>query len=49
MGLGMSGMLYQLFNGVDPDDYKVKINLKDEVTDEVFDSVIYPDALEEVE
>ncbi|WP_277585432.1 hypothetical protein [Psychrobacillus antarcticus] len=45
----MSVLLYQLFNGVDSDDYKVKINSKDEVSGEVFDSVIYPDALEEVE
>ncbi|GLB61713.1 hypothetical protein [Cytobacillus sp. NCCP-133] len=46
-GLGLSGMFYQLFNGVDPEDYEVKILVKDTATGEVFNEVIYPDALEE--
>lgn len=46
-GLGLSGMYYQLFNGADSEDYQVKIMVKDQATDEVFDEVVYPDALEE--
>ncbi|WP_078433811.1 hypothetical protein [Metabacillus halosaccharovorans] len=46
-GLGISGMYYQLYNGVDPDDYKVTISLKDEASQEVFDEIVYPDDLEE--
>ncbi|MCS0674530.1 hypothetical protein [Cytobacillus firmus] len=46
-GLGLSGMFYQLFNGVDPEEYKVKILVKDTATGEVFDEIIYPDAMEE--
>ncbi|MBX9975137.1 hypothetical protein [Cytobacillus firmus] len=46
-GLGLSGMFYQLFNGVGPEDYEVKILVKDTATGEVFDEVIYPDAMEE--
>lgn len=48
-GLGMSGMMYQLYNGVDPENYKVIIFLKDEATQEVFDEMVYPDDLEEEE
>ncbi|MED4229396.1 hypothetical protein, partial [Neobacillus cucumis] len=45
LGLGMSGMMYQLFTGVKPEDYKVTIDVKDEATQKVFDQVVYPDAL----
>ncbi|SHR48487.1 Uncharacterised protein [Mycobacteroides abscessus subsp. abscessus] len=48
-GLGLSGMYYQLFNGADSEDYQVKIMVKDQVTGEVFEEVVYPDALEEEE
>lgn len=48
-GLGLSGMYYQLFNGTDAEDYQVKISVKDQASGEVFDEVIYPDALEEEE
>jgi len=44
--LAISGMYYQLFNGVSPDKYKVIINLKDEATGELFNSITYPDDLE---
>ncbi|MFC4022344.1 hypothetical protein ACFOUV_00770 [Oceanobacillus longus] len=47
--LGMSGMLYQLFDGASPDDYNVTISLEDAATGEVFDTVNYPEALEEAE
>lgn len=46
-GIGLSGMFYQLFNGVDPVEYEVKILVKDTATGEVFDEIIYPDAMEE--
>ena len=47
LGLGISGLYYQLFDGVDPDDYKVTIHLENAETGEVFDTIVYPDALEE--
>lgn len=47
-GLGLQGSMYQMFNGANPEDYKVTVSVKDEVTGEVFDEVIYPDALEEM-
>lgn len=49
IGLGMSGMMYQLYNGVDPDKYKVTINIKDQATNKVFDTLVYPDDLEDEE
>ncbi|MGG1674175.1 hypothetical protein ACIFOT_00325 [Neobacillus sp. NRS-1170] len=47
LGLGMSGMMYQLFNGVDPNHYKVTIYIKDQASQKVFDQIVYPDALKE--
>lgn len=40
-------MYYQLFEGVDPEDYKVVVDLKDQDTEEVYDTIVYPDALDE--
>lgn len=48
-GLGLSGMYYQLFNGAGEEDFRVKIMVKDQATDEVFEEVVYPDALEQEE
>ncbi|MGS2778731.1 hypothetical protein ACVBAX_15295 [Robertmurraya sp. GLU-23] len=48
-GLGLSGMYYQLFNGAGEEDYRVKIMVKDQATNEVFEEVVYPDDLEEEE
>jgi len=48
-GLGFSGMYYQLFSGVDPENYEVKIRVEDAATKETIDEVIYPDAWEEME
>jgi len=48
-GLALSGMYYQLFDGVDPKEYEVKIFLKDAATDEIFNETVYPEALEEEE
>ncbi|NMD72624.1 hypothetical protein HHO41_20510 [Bacillus sp. DNRA2] len=47
LGLGFSGMYYQLFNGIDVDHLKVTIFVKDGATGEVFDEIVYPDALED--
>ncbi|WP_428912354.1 hypothetical protein [Niallia sp. Krafla_26] len=49
LGLGLQGSMYQLFNGADPENYRVTISTKDEATQEVFSEVIYPDALEDLE
>ncbi|MEA0565054.1 hypothetical protein [Lysinibacillus irui] len=46
-GLGLAGMYYQLFNGAEVDDYKVSVNFKDESNGEVFDTIVYPDDLNE--
>lgn len=47
MTLGMSGMIYQIYDGADPEKYSVTISMKDEATGEVFDEIVYPDALDE--
>jgi hypothetical protein len=49
IGFGMSGMMYQMFNGTEADDAKVTIFVKDEATQEIFDETVYPDALEDSE
>lgn len=41
-GLGLSGCFYQVFNGADPENYNVKITIKDEATQEVISEVNYP-------
>jgi len=45
MGLAIVGMYYQLFNGMDPEKFKVTVNFKDEANGDVFNSVVYPDDL----
>lgn len=45
--LAIGGMYYQALNGTNGENAKVTIELKDEETGEIFDSVVYPDALEE--
>jgi len=47
LGLGISSLYYQLFNGISPDKYKVTIYFKNVETGEIFGDVVYPDALEE--
>lgn len=47
MGLGMMGMYYQVFNGVDAENTKVEINVQDEATSEVFETMVFPDDMEE--
>lgn len=47
MGLGMMGMYYQVFDGEDAENTKVEINVQDEATSEIFETVVFPDDLEE--
>lgn len=47
LGLGMSGAMYQIFNGADPDDYHVKITIKDASTQEIIGEFNYPEDLKE--
>lgn len=46
-GLAITGMYYQLFNGVDPEKYKVTVIFKDESNGEVINTIVYPDDLNE--
>ncbi|SHF95359.1 hypothetical protein [Ornithinibacillus halophilus] len=48
-GLGIYGGYYQIFNGVDPDDYKVTIYTIDQETQEDIGTLIIPDDLEDLE
>lgn len=45
LALGMQGMYYQMFDGVDEDDAKVTVIIKDADTDETINTIIYPDSL----
>ncbi len=47
ISLGIVGMYYQLFNGADSNEYTVTIFIQDETSNEVFDTIVYPDAFEE--
>lgn len=49
VGLAMSGMYYQVFDGVDAEDSKVVVNLEDEATGEHYSEVVYPDAFDDIE
>lgn len=45
-GLGISAMFYQLFDGVQSDNLSVTIDVADFETGEVFNTVVYPDDLD---
>lgn len=45
LGLYISSAYYQLFSGVDQNSLKTTILLKNADTGEIFDTIIYPDAL----
>lgn len=45
--LGMSGMLYQVYEGKEMKSSKVTISVIDEATEEVVDTYVYPDDMEE--
>ncbi|WP_155590468.1 hypothetical protein [Lysinibacillus cavernae] len=46
-GLALTGMYYQLFNGVDEGNNKVTVIFKDESNGEVINTIVYPDDLKE--
>jgi len=48
LGLAIQSMYYQTFDGVSEKDYKTTIKMKDTETSEIFDTIVYPDALEEL-
>ncbi|QHJ72283.1 hypothetical protein [Planococcus halotolerans] len=45
--LGMSGSFYQVYDIADADSFEVVIEMADAETGEVFDTITYPEALEE--
>lgn len=47
MGVGMSAMMYQVFDGVEGEDLSVLIHLKDAATGKVFDTVVFPDDMDQ--
>ena len=47
LGLAITGLYYQLFSGVDPEQYKVTVIFKNEANDEVINTIVYPDDLNE--
>lgn len=49
LGIGITGMMYQLYDGASPDDYDVTINVKDSKSDEVFDTIHYPEDMQTME
>jgi len=49
LSLGFSSMLYQVFDGKDLEKEKITIEIEDEATGEIFQEVVYPDALEEMD
>ncbi len=49
MGLTMSGMFYQVYDGVGTEKLSVTIDTEDQSTGEVFGTVKYPEALEDME
>ena len=46
LGLAIQTLYYQLFDGVSEDDYEMTVKLKDAETSEIFETIVYPDALE---
>lgn len=45
MGLAISGLYYQTFNGVKEDKVKATIIIKDKTSGETIDTIVYPDDL----
>ncbi|SFF31812.1 hypothetical protein SAMN04487969_12552 [Paenibacillus algorifonticola] len=48
LGIGAAAMSYQALAGVSTEELKVTINIQDESTGTIFDTIIYPDALNEM-
>lgn len=49
VALGMSGMMYQLYDGKNNKDIQVKIHVKDKNTNDVFKTVVYPNDFDKTE
>lgn len=49
LNLGISSLFYQAFQGKDLEKEKVTILLEDSATNEIFQEIIYPDVLDEME
>ncbi|MGN1402336.1 MAG: hypothetical protein ACI4XL_12640 [Bacillus sp. (in: firmicutes)] len=49
LGIAIQSLYYQLFSGVDEDDFKATFHLIDAETNEEYDQVVYPDDLEDSE
>lgn len=47
-GLAIQSMYYQVFDGVKEEDYQTTVHMKNAETSEVFDTIVYPDALEDM-
>lgn len=47
LGIGMTAMYYQVFDGNNFESVKVTVDVKDDATDEVFQTVILPDDLQD--
>lgn len=47
LSIGMSAMFYQLFIGTNVEDNKITIDIEDDASGEVIDTVVYPDAFGE--
>lgn len=48
LSIGAAAMSYQAIAGVSTEELKVTINIQDEGTGTIFDTIIYPDALNEM-
>lgn len=48
LGLAIQSMYYQVFDGVKEEDYQTTVHMKNAETSEVFDTIVYPDALEDM-
>ncbi|SIS42508.1 hypothetical protein [Salimicrobium flavidum] len=48
-GVGLLGLYYQLFDGADPDSYSVVVQVTDASSGEQFDTVEFPEVLEQME
>jgi X-X-X-Leu-X-X-Gly heptad repeat protein len=48
ISLGFSGMFYQVFDGVDAENIKTTIDIKDIDSGEVFNTIVYPDVFGEL-
>lgn len=47
LGLGMGSMFYQVFEGTDVEKVRVTIHVEDSKTGETFDTIVFPDELNE--